>query len=45
MHARSGPRAAKRDNLPDLGECQSEPSPLLDECQDAEHVGRIDSIA
>jgi hypothetical protein len=37
--------AAKRDNLADLREREPEATALLDESEDADHIGRVDAVA
>ena len=37
--------STKRDDVPELGERQSQPAALLNECQDAKHVRCVYAIA
>ena len=45
MDTRCRAGASKRDNLADLAERESEAAPLLDESEDADHIGRVDAVA
>ena len=45
VDARGGAGAPEHDDLPEIGERESETSALLDEGEDANHVGRVDAVA
>ena len=45
MDTRCRAGASKRDNLADLPEREPEAAALLDESEDADHIGRVDAVA